>query len=128
MKLNIQKLNEIYNTEGPIKEILKVLFEKAIDDGDSGFKQLFYGFGFYEFEDGEIEDDEEVLNLPLLLSMNDELRSLILNQIRTILDRSLENQASPFFEEFLNDSKFVIPFKKYKKIERKAKLNEIEKN
>jgi len=127
MKLNIHKLSDIYDKGGILKEILDVLLDKAIKNGDTGFKQIFYGFGFYEFEDGEIEDTEKVLNVPLLLDMNSELRNLILTQIKTLLSRSGEDHISPFFDEFLEESKLFIPYKDYKKFERKYKLNEIEK-
>ena len=128
MKLNIDKLSAIYDTDNTLKEILNILLKKAFRDGDGGFREIFYGFGFYEFDDDELDDDEEVLNVPLLLNMNKELRYLILNQIKLILEQVDDKRTSIFFNEFMEDSGLFVTLGEYKKLERKLKLKELNKN
>ena len=91
----------------------------------SGVDSLVFCFGFYEFDDDELDDNEEVLNVSLLLNMNKELRSLILNQIKLILEQN--NDTSTFFNEFMEDSGLFITLGEYKKLERKLKLEELDK-
>lgn len=124
MKINLEKLNDIYNKGGELKEILDLLLTKAIQDGDSNMAHIFYAFDFYEFDEDDLDDEEEILNVPLLLTLNPDLRKLILTPVKDILE---QEDTSGFFDEFVEISKIFIPLNEYKQYERKLKLQELEK-
>lgn len=126
MKVNIKKLNKIFNSEDDaLKTMVIPLLNKLFEDDeyDNDFDFLFYGFGFYDLETDEcIEPDDVILNAPLLLTLNSELRHII---FKNLYKNLYKDDFSETFEEFLKDSKVVIPYSKWKKEERKYKLKNL---
>lgn len=130
MKFDLEKINNFFDNEKidqDIKDFVikfyNVLFQNDLTDDI--FKFFLMDLGFYEMtkeDENEIDTKDEdymVFDFFKLSKVNPSFRKIILER----LYKNLKNgDFSEFFNEFLDESKLILQYEKWKKIRRKNKL------
>ena len=124
MKCNPDKINNFYKGgkfEQDIKDFVSYLF--TVSDADESIRFAFLDLGFYEIENEEdVEEDSKVIDFYKLSNFDPKLRKVIFK----ITKKAVSDEVSDFFDSFITeDLQIVIPYKKWKKINRKNKLTEL---
>lgn len=132
MKVNKEKINQFFESDKfgeDIKEFVLEMLEILFKDSDNIYssKILFLDLGFYEIDQNDdIEDDEKVINFYELSILTSKLRKLIIDKIINLIKD--ENKTSDFFDSFvIDDLKIFVYYEDWKKINRKNKLEVLNK-
>jgi hypothetical protein len=132
MKCNINKINEFFEGDKFDKDIkkfiLKIFLLLSKDKYNFDIisaKILLLSIGFYSVEkDDDIDEDDDsykVIDFYKLSSMSPKIRKYIFKSLFYYIKK--ETELNDFCEDFIyNDTKIIVPYKKWNKINRKNKL------
>lgn len=134
MKCNIEKINQFflnqsYNIE--LKDLVLNLMKEycSNENIDADIAKIsLMGLDFYEVETDDVFDEQEskIIDFYKLSTFAPELQKFTIEMINILIKNDYSIRTGDFLDEFLiKDLKILVPYEKWKKTDRKNKLNKL---
>ena len=134
MKLNKKKIEDFFASEmfdDEVKNFVShLIFDYSFNSSNLPACQVtLLSLYFYDVEKGDdIDEESPIFNIPALQRLTPQLRTLIIDILKRILDKENRHSSDEFASDFLLGMEILVYYKDWERINRKNKLENLNKD